>query len=70
MHCYIVTQDSLPAAGSTLPGGIDTHRIRTEGFCDVSDINFPLPQALPGAAGLTPWGLDTSSITAGDHFTV
>jgi hypothetical protein len=51
------TQDSLPAGGRPLPGGIPTRRVP---FRKVSDsaicvyIVFPLPQAWPGALNLAP----------------
>jgi hypothetical protein len=44
------TQDSLPAAGQTLPGGLSAHWVPPKGFFDASYIAFPLSQAYPGAS--------------------
>src|SRR5262249_51134339 len=44
------TQDSLPAVGQTLPGGLSVPLGSSEGFFDASYIAFLLSQAYPGAS--------------------
>ena len=46
------TQDSLPAVGQTLPGGLEAHWVPPKGFFDASYIAFLLSQAFPGASAL------------------
>ena len=47
------TQDSLPAAGQTLPDGLSTRRVPTKGFKVASLHLIPLSQALLGAIAPT-----------------
>src|SRR6516164_718843 len=46
------TQDSLPAVGQTLPGGLVAHWVPPKGFFDASYIASLLSQAFPGASAL------------------
>jgi hypothetical protein len=46
------TQDSLPAVGHTLPGGVVTHWVPLKGFCDASYIPILLSQVKLGAMPL------------------
>lgn len=40
------TQDSLPAAGQALPGGLSTRKVQMKGFRFASYISSPLPKLL------------------------
>ena len=49
-----LAQDSLPAGGQPLPGRLSSCGVAPEGFHVTSyPLHFPLPQALPGAIGMT-----------------
>jgi hypothetical protein len=43
------TQDSLPAVGQTLPGGLSSHWVPPKGF-ELFPTSLPLSQASPGAS--------------------